>query len=77
MIGLNQTFLLPLVVKCRMLIEFNLGNCTISPSHHWIDGSKNKADLETVCDRLPNEMQKISLSNLEVNDAAVKNLVNR
>jgi len=66
-----------IVVKCKKLIELNVGNCAISPSHHWIDGAKNKADIETVCDRLPQKMQKISLSNLEVNDNAVKNLVNR
>jgi len=75
--GLVWSDVQTIVVRCRRLIELNLGNCTISPSHHWIDGFKNKADLETVCDHLPKNMQKISLSNLEVNDAAVKKLVNR
>ena len=66
-----------IVLTCGELIELNLGNCKIAKSYHWEGETQKEANLETVCNCLPKEMLKLSLSNQDINDAVVKTLVNR
>jgi len=75
--GLVWSDIQTIVVRCNGLIELNLGNCKLSPSHTWANGLKTDVNLESICANLPCNMQKLSLCNLEINDEAVQKLVNR
>ena len=75
--GLVWSDIQTIVVRCDGLIELNLGNCKLSPSHNWANGRRTDVNLESVCANLPCNMQKLSLCNLEINDEAVQKLVNR
>ena len=75
--GLVWSDIQKIVVRCDGLIELNLGNCKLSPSHNWANGRRTDVNLESVCANLPCNMQKLSLCNLEINDEAVQKLVNR
>ena len=75
--GLVWSDIQTIVVRCDGLIELNLGNCKLSPSHNWANGHKTDVNLESICANLPCNMQKLSLCNLEINDEAVQKLANR